>query len=139
MIRCRGIGGICSRSLVRFSALTMNDPVGTREGRRRQKPGYTRHRAFPAGAQALMELAHWKAHDDYGTLKEAAAVYIEAQFELVFAVRAAYDDGVPVTELHTSWLNVAAGQAVIETRNCVRPAGCQAGRIGLEPGHLPVP
>src|SRR5712691_12184048 len=45
--RCHRIGSICSRNLVRFSALTMNDPVGTREGRRRQKPGRTRHRAFP--------------------------------------------------------------------------------------------
>ncbi len=45
--RCHRIGSICSRNFVRFSALTMNDAVGTREGRRRQKPGHTRHRAFP--------------------------------------------------------------------------------------------
>ena len=36
-----------ARNLVRFSALTMNDAAGTREGRRRQKPGHPRHRAFP--------------------------------------------------------------------------------------------
>jgi hypothetical protein len=45
--RCHRIGNICWRSRVRSSALTMNDAVGTREGRRRQKPGHTRHRAFP--------------------------------------------------------------------------------------------
>lgn len=59
----------------------------------------------------LMEPAHRKAHDAYGTLKEAAAAYIEARFERVFAVRVAHDEGVAVTELHTSWLSAATGRA----------------------------
>ena len=47
-----------------------------------RKPDAARH-------QVQLDQANRKAHDAYGALKEAAADYIEAQFELVVAARQA--------------------------------------------------
>jgi transcriptional regulator with XRE-family HTH domain len=63
-----------------------------------------------------LEQANRKAHHAYETLKEAAASYLEAQVELVVAARLAHDAGLAVTELHTSWLDTPAEEAVIEAR-----------------------
>jgi hypothetical protein len=49
-------------------------------------------------------------------LKEAAAGYLEAQVVLVVAAREAHDAGPAVTELHTSWLDTPAEEAVIQAR-----------------------
>jgi hypothetical protein len=69
-----------------------------------------------AGHHARMRSAVRSAHDAYGTLKAAAAVYIEAQFEVASAARHAHDDGVTVTDLDTGWLSTPPEQAVIEAR-----------------------
>ena len=66
--------------------------------------------------QVRLEQANRKAHRAYQTLKDAAADYLEAQVELVVAARFAHDAGLAVTELHTSWLNTPAEEAVIEAR-----------------------
>jgi transcriptional regulator with XRE-family HTH domain len=73
------------------------------------KPDAARH-------QVQLEQAHRKAHHAYQSLKEAAADYLEAQFDLVFAARQAHDAGLTVTELHTTWLDTPAEEAVIEAR-----------------------
>ena len=73
------------------------------------EPGAARH-------HVQLQQANRNAYDAYETLKEAAAAYLQAQFELVFAAREAHDDGVTVTERHTSWLRIPAEQAVIEAR-----------------------
>lgn len=52
----------------------------------------------------------------YRALKAAAAEYMEAQVQLVFAARQAHDAGFRVTELHTSWLTTPPEEAVIEAR-----------------------
>jgi hypothetical protein len=44
------------------------------------------------------------------------ASYLKAQTELVFAAREAHDEGVAVTERHTTWLGIPAEQAAIEAR-----------------------
>jgi hypothetical protein len=56
-------------------------------------------------------------------VKAAAADYLRAQVDLVFAAREAYDAGFPVTELHTSWLTTPPEQAVFESRIEVRHEG----------------
>ena len=66
--------------------------------------------------QVRLEQANRKAHRAYQTLKDAAADYLEAQVELVVAARFAHDAGLAVTELHTSWLDTPAEEAVIEAR-----------------------
>lgn len=73
------------------------------------KPDATRH-------QVRLDHANRKAHRAYETLKEAAAAYLNAQVELVVAARQAYDAGLIVTELHTSWLDTPPEEAVIQTR-----------------------
>lgn len=57
-----------------------------------------------------------KAYDAYGAIKAATADYLKAQVELVFAARAAYDAGLRVTELDTSWLTLPPERAVLEAR-----------------------
>ncbi len=52
----------------------------------------------------------------YHAVKEAAAAYLEAQVQLLFAAREAHDAGLGVTELYTSWLTTQAEEAVIEAR-----------------------
>lgn len=66
--------------------------------------------------RARTEQAHHKAGAAYHVLKEAAAGYLEAQLELLFAVHEAGEAGVAVTELHSAWLDVPAEEAVIEAR-----------------------
>ncbi len=73
------------------------------------KPDTARH-------QVQLEQANRKAHHAYGTLKEAAAGYLDAQVELVVAARQAQDAGLAVTELHTSWLDTPPEEAVIQAR-----------------------
>ena len=84
--------------------------------------------------QAQLQQANRKAYDAYEILKEAAAAYIEAQFEAVFAAREAHDNGITLTELDTSWLRVAAEQAVIEARMEISREDAQAQQIDDEVG-----
>jgi transcriptional regulator with XRE-family HTH domain len=73
------------------------------------EPEMTRH-------EIQLEQSNRKAHRAYEALKEAAADYLEAQVELVVAARQAHDAGLALTELHTSWLDTPAEEAVIEAR-----------------------
>ena len=73
------------------------------------EPGAARHHVW-------LQQANRNAYDAYQTLKEAAAAYLQAQYELVTAAREAHNDGVAVTETHTSWLRIPAEQAAIEAR-----------------------
>ena len=66
--------------------------------------------------QVQLEQANRKAHHAYEALKEAAAGYLEAQFEVLVAARQAQDAGLIVTELHTSWLDTPPEEAVIQAR-----------------------
>src|SRR3954451_2326145 len=63
-----------------------------------------------------LKAASTKAYDAYRALKEAAAAYLEAQIEVAFAAREAYDAGLTVTELDTGWLTTLPEEAVIEAR-----------------------
>lgn len=74
-----------------------------------RKPDVARH-------TIRLEQANAKAHDAYHALKAAAAAYLDAQIQLVFAARFAHDAGLVVTELYTSWLTTPAEEAVIEAR-----------------------
>jgi len=51
----------------------------------------------------------------YSALKAAAAAYLDAQVQLVYAARLAHDAGRGV-QLYTSWLTTPAEEAVIEAR-----------------------
>jgi len=73
------------------------------------EPGEARHRA-------QLRQATRKVHHAYKTAKEAAAAYLDAQYELVVAAREAHDDGLALTELDTSWLGIPAEEAAIEAR-----------------------
>jgi len=73
------------------------------------KPDMARH-------EARLEQANRKLHRAYQALKKAAADYLDAQLELVVAARLARDDGLAVTELHTSWLGTPPEEAVIQAR-----------------------
>ena len=73
------------------------------------KPDATRYKV-------QLEQANRNAQHAYATLKEAAAGYLEAQVVLVVAAREAHDAGLTVTELHTSWLDTPAEEAVIQAR-----------------------
>jgi transcriptional regulator with XRE-family HTH domain len=73
------------------------------------KPEMTRH-------EVRLEQARRKTGHAYETLKEAAAEYLDAQVELVVMARQAHDAGLALTELHTSWLDTPAEEAVIEAR-----------------------
>jgi hypothetical protein len=73
------------------------------------KPDATRYKVE-------LELANRNAQHAYATLKEAAAGYLEAQVVLVVAARETHDAGLAVTELHTSWLDTPAQEAVIQAR-----------------------
>ena len=74
------------------------------------------HKPDAARHQVRLEQANRKAHDAYETLKQAAVGYLDAQIELVVAARMADDAGVTVTELHISWLDTPAEEAVIQAR-----------------------
>lgn len=73
------------------------------------QPDATRHTIH-------LEQASRRASDAYDTLKEAAAAYLDAQVQLVYAARLAHDAGMGVSELHTSWLTTPPEEAVIEAR-----------------------
>ena len=73
------------------------------------KPDATRYKV-------QLEQANRNAQHAYETLREAAAGYLEAQVVLVVAAREAQDAGLAVTELHTSWLDTPAEEAVIQAR-----------------------
>jgi hypothetical protein len=66
--------------------------------------------------QVQLDQANRKAQHAYEALKEAAAGYLEAQFEVLVAAREAQDAGLTVTELHTSWLDTPPEEAVIQAR-----------------------
>ena len=66
--------------------------------------------------QVQLEQANRNAQRAYQALKEAAAEYLQAQVELVVAARMAHDAGLAVSELHTSWLDTPAEEAVIQAR-----------------------
>jgi len=76
-----------------------------------------------------VDQANRKAHHAYGNLKEAAAEYLDAQLELLVAAREAHDAGLTVTELHTSWLDTAPEEAVIETRAEADQEAARSGRV----------
>jgi transcriptional regulator with XRE-family HTH domain len=63
-----------------------------------------------------LEQASANASRAYHAVKEAAAAYLEAQVQLVYAAREAHDAGHPANELHTSWLTSTPEEAVIEAR-----------------------
>ena len=63
-----------------------------------------------------LERASANAAAAYDTLKAAAAGYLDAQVQLVYAARLARDAGHGVNELYTSWLTTPAEEAVIEAR-----------------------
>ena len=63
-----------------------------------------------------LERASADAAAAYSALKGAAAAYLDAQVQLNYAARLAHDAGHGVSELYTSWLTVAAEEAVIEAR-----------------------
>jgi hypothetical protein len=46
----------------------------------------------------------------------ATPTYLDTQVELVVTARQAHDAGLTVTELHTSWLDTPAEEAVIKAR-----------------------
>lgn len=85
-----------------------------------------------AGHRARMRSAVRGAQDAYGTLKAAAAAYLEAQFEVAVAARQAHDDGVTVTELDTSWLSTPPEEAVIQARVETYQEDAQAEQIDGE-------
>jgi transcriptional regulator with XRE-family HTH domain len=62
-----------------------------------------------------LERARENASDAYGALKAAAAAYLDAQVQLVYAARVAHDAGHGVG-LYTSWLTTTPEEAVIEAR-----------------------
>jgi transcriptional regulator with XRE-family HTH domain len=74
-----------------------------------REPDATRH-------TIQLDHANTKAYDAYHTLKDAAAAYLEAQIEVVFAARKAHDAGLTVTELHTSWLTIPPEEVVVQAR-----------------------
>lgn len=74
------------------------------------------HEPDDARHEVRLQRANRYAHDAYGTLKAAAADYLEAQIHVLFAAREAHDAGLTVTALYTSWLDIPAERAVIEAR-----------------------
>ena len=62
-----------------------------------------------------LERTSRNASSAYSALKAAAAAYLNAQVQLVYAARLAHDAGRGV-ELYTSWLTTPAEEAVIEAR-----------------------
>ena len=74
-----------------------------------EEPGTERH-------YVRLQQANRNAYDTYAALKVAAAAYLEAQYNLVYAARQAHDHGLTVTDQHTSWLEIPGEQAVIEAR-----------------------
>jgi transcriptional regulator with XRE-family HTH domain len=93
------------------------------------EPGIARH-------AAELQQAHGAAYEAYQALKTAAAAYIEAQVDLVFAARSAHDDGLTVTELHTSWLRVSPEEAVIQARIETGQEDAQAEHVSDEVGKV---
>ena len=89
-----------------------------------------------AGHRAQMRQAVTRAYDAYGTLKAAAADYIEAQYEVLVAARHAHDDGVTVTELDTSWLSTPPEEAVIQARIETYRADAEVDHVSDEVGKV---
>jgi transcriptional regulator with XRE-family HTH domain len=79
-----------------------------------------------------VDQAHRRAYGAFEALKEAAAVYIEAQLNLAYAVHLADNAGVAVREMHTVWLNTLAEQAVIEARIEMNKADAHGQQISDE-------
>ena len=68
------------------------------------------------GQVATVDVALQLASASTTVAVEAAAGYLEAQVVLVVAAREAHGAGLAVTELHTSWLDTPAEEAVIQAR-----------------------
>lgn len=64
---------------------------------------------------AELQAANRRAYEAYAETKAAAARYLEAQVEVVLAVREAQDAGLD-TERWVGWLDIPAERAVIEAR-----------------------
>lgn len=73
-----------------------------------EEPALTRHLAD-------LQDANRRAHEAYNETKAAAARYLEAQVNVVLAVREAQDVGLD-TERWNGWVNIPAERAVIEAR-----------------------
>lgn len=71
-------------------------------------------RHFRLGAR--VDRANRSAYNAYDQVKAAAAEYLEAQLELVVAVRDATDAGEHVAEFRRTWLDTPAERAVLEAR-----------------------
>ena len=93
------------------------------------EPGVARH-------NATLRQANRKARAAYEAVKQAAAAYIEAQFELVVAAREAHDDGLTVSELHTSWLSTPPEEAVIQARVKTDQEGAREEQVNAEIGKV---
>ena len=93
------------------------------------EPGAARHHVW-------LQQANRNAYDAYQTLKEAAAAYLQARVELVTAAREAHNDGVAVTETHTSWLRIPAEQAAIEARIQTGQEDAQAQQVDDAAGKV---
>jgi transcriptional regulator with XRE-family HTH domain len=74
-----------------------------------EEPETSRH-------HAELTQANRRALQAHSALKAAAAAFLEAQLHVSLAVRHARDDGIAISQLHTSWLDIPAEQAVIEAR-----------------------
>jgi transcriptional regulator with XRE-family HTH domain len=79
-----------------------------------------------------LDHANSKAYDAYHMLKEAAAAYLEAQVELVVRAHQAYEAGLIVTELHTSWLTIPPEEAVIQARVETEHDGARSEQVNDE-------
>jgi transcriptional regulator with XRE-family HTH domain len=65
---------------------------------------------------ARLRRTHTRAGHAYAELKKAAAAYLDAQIQLLYAHREARDAGVPVRQMYTAWLETPAEEAIIEVR-----------------------
>jgi transcriptional regulator with XRE-family HTH domain len=94
-----------------------------------REPGGTRHRA-------RLRKANRQAYGAYQALKEAAAAYIEVQIELAFAAYEAHNDGVTLTELDTTWLDMPPEEAAIEARIAADEAAGQSQNVAEAVGKV---
>lgn len=74
-----------------------------------EEPETSRH-------HAELTQANRRALQTHSALKAAATAFLEAQLHVSLAVRTARDAGIAVSQLHTSWLDIPAEQAVVEAR-----------------------
>ncbi|GAA0623606.1 hypothetical protein GCM10010174_48460 [Kutzneria viridogrisea] len=90
-------------------AVALSDVLDLRWMDLTAQPHVSRHHAELAAVNRRVNHA-------YTMIKEAAAAYLGAQIDLSLTVRTARDAGLPLAEVHTSWLDIPAERAVIEAR-----------------------